>query len=667
MQKNNRYLKKHVPYASRTEFVLAVFFGVIAVVIAALLSLILPDYAIFVVLGALVLYMTSIALIGFVRETRRNVLPQRSIHELLDSEGAEVFINTAKPTVTFNMSGEILWCNAAMSALIYLDYNPIGRDLSDVLGQKLPAQDRFEITLSDRTFGCEYFTLKSAEEDIGMIIFTDITELLEAQRLYKDERMAVAYIAIDNVEDILQYVQKKFGDAVSSVDDKLKSWAASINGIIKSYENDKYIMLFESRYLKEFAQSRFSILDEIRDTRIEDGVSITVSVGIANTTGTLADREAVARDAFDMAIQRGGDQVVYITDDSTEYYGGRTKSVYKRSNVRSRTFASQLTSLIARADNVIVMGHRFGDFDSFGASLGVARLAMLCGVNVKIAVDMRDQNLAPCIELLQKTDVYEQTFVDSAAAHDLLGMDTVVVLVDHNAPQRAQFSTLATKASTLVIIDHHRKIDMLPQSVKLSYIEPSASSTCELVSEMLECTVSSQKLLKEEADMLLSGILLDTKQFTRNTGTRTFGAAQYLRGAGANPTDVYNLFKTAPEDLSKEARFHTDIVTYHDNIAISCCDTNTDDSYRIIASKAADKMLTLKGIDAAFTLVRIGEHIHISGRSNGSVNVQLILEKLGGGGHFDVAGAQVSADTVLTVLEALKLSIDDYIESVKGD
>ena len=281
MQKNNRYLKKHVPYASRTEFVLAVFFGVIAVVIAALLSLILPDYAIFVVLGALVLYMTSIALIGFVRETRRNVLPQRSIHELLDSEGAEVFINTAKPTVTFNMSGEILWCNAAMSALIYLDYNPIGRDLSDVLGQKLPAQDRFEITLSDRTFGCEYFTLKSAEEDIGMIIFTDITELLEAQRLYKDERMAVAYIAIDNVEDILQYVQKKFGDAVSSVDDKLKSWAASINGIIKSYENDKYIMLFESRYLKEFAQSRFSILDEIRDTRIEDGVSITVSVGIS--------------------------------------------------------------------------------------------------------------------------------------------------------------------------------------------------------------------------------------------------------------------------------------------------------------------------------------------------------------------------------------------------
>ncbi|MBR5242272.1 MAG: hypothetical protein IKV20_03945 [Clostridia bacterium] len=242
MQKNNQYLKKHVPYASRTEFVLAVSFGVIAVILAALLCLILPDYSVFVVAGALLLYLISVALIGYARQAHRDRMPERPIHELLDSEGAEVFINSDKPTVTFNMNGEVLWCNSAMSALLSGDYNPIGRDISDVLGQPIPKTDRFEITFSERTFGCEYFTLKSAEEDIGMMIFTDITELLLAKKLYKDERMAVAYIAIDNVEDILQYVQKKFGDAVSSVDDKLKSWAASINGIIKSYENDKYIL-----------------------------------------------------------------------------------------------------------------------------------------------------------------------------------------------------------------------------------------------------------------------------------------------------------------------------------------------------------------------------------------------------------------------------------------
>ena len=216
---------------------------------------------------------------------------------------------------------------------------------------------------------------------------------------------------------------------------------------------------------------------------------------------------------------------------------------------------------------------------------------------------------------------------------------------------------------TVAIIDHHRKTEAFEDTVRAYYIEPSASSACELVAEMLESAVSSQNLLKEEADMLLAGILLDTKQFTRNTGTRTFGSAQYLRGAGANPTDVYALFKTSPDDLKKESRFHTAITIYRGNIAISACDGETDDSYRVIASKAADKMLTLRGIDAAFTLVRINDHVHISGRSSGSVNVQLILEKLNGGGHFNVAGAQVESDSIINVLETLKASIDDYFDS----
>ena len=264
--------------------------------------------------------------------------------------------------------------------------------------------------------------------------------------------------------------------------------------------------------------------------------------------------------------------------------------------------------------------------------------------------------------MMQRTEMYSQVFVDNAAGLDLIGPETLVVLVDHNTIPRAQFSDIASKAASVAVIDHHRKNDKAAETVKLSYIEPSASSTCELVSEMLESAVSSQNLLKEEADILLSGILLDTKQFTRNTGTRTFGAAQYLRGAGANPTDVYNLFKAAPEDLSKEARFHTSIIMYKGQIALACCEGETDESYRVIASKAADKMLTLRGVAAAFTLVRIGEQIHISGRSAGKINVQLILEKLRGGGHFDVAGAQVVSDSIVEVLETLKKSIDEYLE-----
>lgn len=668
MDNNNREQKKrHIPYASRGELIVCIALGCLSIALIALFGELFSEYIVFLAVGVALLYLIAIAIMGIRREMRITVLPEESIYDLLSEKGSRVFKSKLSPIITFDDSGRVLWCNEAMRSVLPDEINPIGKNIEAVLGfSAADATDSDKhVEISGIKFSREYFKLSDSDGGLNMIELTDITGMLEIESLYENERAAVAYIAIDNVEDVLQYVQRKFSDAVSAVDDKIKDWAASMNAIVKAYDNDKYILIFESRYLKECVANRFSILDEIRNTRIDDSVSITVSVGVAFKKGTLAEREAAARDAFDMALQRGGDQVVYVTDDETVYYGGLTKSVYKRSNVRSRIFTSQLTSLFGRADNVIVMGHRYGDFDSFGSCIGVARIAMLCGVKANIAVDMRDQNLEPCIRVMQENEIYEQMFVDNAGGLDLIGPDTVVVLVDHNTPARAQFNDIAGKAAKLVVIDHHRKIDVLPETVKLSYIEPSASSTCELVSEMLESVIVSQKLLKDEADMLLSGILLDTKQFTRNTGTRTFGAAQYLRGAGANPTDVYNLFKTSASDLSKEARFHTDITTYRENIAISCCDTDTDESYRIIASKAADKMLTLKGIDAAFTLVRIGDYIHISGRSNGKINVQLILEKLRGGGHFDVAGAQIESETIMNVLEDLKSSIDEYLDTVK--
>ena len=290
---------------------------------------------------------------------------------------------------------------------------------------------------------------------------------------------------------------------------------------------------------------------------------------------------------------------------------------------------------------------------------------MLLGIKVNIAVDMRDANLQPCIEMMQSTERYSHVFVDSADAIDLMTPDTLVILVDHNNYERSQFTDIAMRAHKVVIIDHHRKVDVMPETVEISYIEPSASSTCELISEMLEVALISNSVSREEANILLSGIILDTKQFTRNTGTRTFGAAQYLQGAGANPSDVYDMFKTSPEDLAKESRFHTEITVYKGNIAISSCEGETDESFRIVASKAADKMLTLKDVDAAFAMVKIGEQIHISGRSNGKINVQAILEKLHGGGHFDVAGAQVKSESILAVLDTLKESIDAYLETLK--
>ena len=662
MKKQNQ--KLHIPYASKLDMVLYAVLGCLGIaLLIALTKFTTVDITVwaFLITAA---YIGAVTYIYYRRAKRSMIYSEETIHSLLDEEGSIVLKNTKSPTVAINDRGLILWYNDAMRSILDSSENYIGNDIAtivDIDEAQYTAKGR-KVTIGEFTYEVEGFELSKSAGGLYVLVFSDVTTLLETQKKYEDERTVVCYISIDNIEDVLRYVHEKFSEEISRVDDKLKEWARSVNGILKSYDNDKYILMFDSVYLDECIKNRFSILDTIRDTRVGDGVAITVSIGVSRKLGTLAERELDAKDALDMALQRGGDQAVYKSEEGTEFYGGRTKTVYKRSNVRSRVFANALSALMVRADNIIVMGHRYGDFDSLAASVGVARLAFMSGTKVNIAVDLRDKNLRPCIDLLQTSEVYSQVFVDNAEGLDLIGPDTLVVLVDHNTVSRAQFSDIAAKASSVVIIDHHRKIDGGAGDVRLSYIDPSASSTSEIVTEMLESVVSSQNLIKEEADLLLAGILLDTKQFTRNTGTRTFGAAQYLRGAGADPTDVYDLFKAAPEDLSKEARFHTAITVYKKNIAISCCESEADETYHIIASKAADKMLTLKGVDAAFTLVKIGKRVHISGRSTGKVNVQLILERLNGGGHFDVAGAQVVAESVLEVLEQLKESIDAYLE-----
>ncbi len=665
MKNNNRTGESgSIPIASRFEMVLFAALGALNIVLVAILSVIIDIPAVFIAGAGLLLYLSELALVAFKKRPSVRMKPLKIVQDFLSEGGSKVFKSSSKPVLAFDSKDVIVWYNDAFAERA-LGENYIGKNLEELFGNDFLEDIKEDkiLEFSGRSYGTEVFSISDEAPGLYILLLDDKTELVTLERKYYDERAVVAYIAIDNIEDILQFVHDSVTDAVSSVEAKLKAWAESLGAMIRAYDNDKFVMLFDNAHLDALIKDKFSILDEVRDARVGDSVSITVSMGIAAVGGTLAEREAVAKAAIDTALQRGGDQVVFKTENETVYYGGKTKSVYKRSNVRTRTFSNKLTALFARKDNVIIMGHRYGDFDSFGASVGVARLAMLCGAKTNIAVDMRDRNLSPCIEMMQKTDTYAQVFVDNAEGLDLVGPDTLLVLVDHNAKSRAQFEDIAKKVSSVAIIDHHRRIESKEDpTVELSFIEPSASSASELVTEMLENAISSRSLLKEEADMLLAGIILDTKQLTRNTGTRTFGAAQYLRGAGADPSDVYSMFKTSASDLSKESRFHTNITIYRGNIAISACDGDTDASYRVIASKAADKMLSLKGIDAAFSLVRIGEQIHISGRSNGTINVQLILEKLHGGGHFDVAGAQVESGSVIRVLEVLRESIDEYFE-----
>ena len=659
---------KHVPFASRRELVLSIAFACFYITVFGLCCEFTEINKAVLAVCVVFVYLISVVALSVLRQKQQNAVPNVDMHNILEEASSTVLKNTTLPIATFDDEGKILWCNEAMLSVLKLEDNPVGTTLDSVFGNILTKEKLTsdKIILRNRTYTIETFLLSGGINPIYMLALTDVTSLAEIEKKYNESKICIAYIAIDNIDDVLQYVHEKSRVAVSRIDEKLKKWADDLGATIKSYDNDKYIMFMDSVSLDKCISEQFPILKDVKDMRVGDGVSVTISMGVSRTDGSLRDRELAARDALDLAHQRGGDQVVFVSNGTTQYFGGTTKSMYKRSNVRSRTFTNQLTSLMVRSDNVIIMGHRYGDFDSFGAAIGIARIAMICGVKVNIAVDFRDKNLAPCIKMMQNTSLYAQLFVDNADGLDLVGRDTLLVLVDHNDPSRSQFGDISSKINTIALVDHHRKSEALHPAVKLHYIEPSASSACEIVTEMLETAISSQNLLKEEADVMLAGILLDTKQFTRNTGTRTFGAAQYLRGAGANPTDVYALFKTAPDDLIKESRFHSAINIYRGNIAISTCEDDTDASYRIIASKAADKMLTLQGIEAAFALVKIGDQIHISGRSTGTINVQQILEKMHGGGHFDVAGAQLVSESVMNVIETLKENIDDYFTRVQN-
>lgn len=654
--------------ATKADILVCVLLACVAVLAFALVcefTELMPLYVGMVVLIGYLLLISVIAGIHIRHNTADSI---QVLRENYIGDMAGVVTKLKFPALICNQKGAILWCNqslikASENADIVMG-SSIGK-ICDIDPAELQDGKKGELTLGNREYAYEQIELVYWDgSPRWFICFEDITELKEIRKAYTDERTVVAYVVIDNIEELLQYVQEKFALAAAEVEKRLKNWAASLNAILRSYENDKYILFMDSDKLAACLESRFSIMDDIRDVRVGDSMPVTVSMGVANISGTLLERERMAQSALDMALQRGGDQVVYRSDEGITYYGGKTKAVYKRTNVRSRVIANRLSGLIGRADNVLIMGHRFGDFDSFGAAIGVARLAMLHDARVNIVVNKSDANLRFCFEKIKELEAYDDIFIDGAAAMDLIRPDTLLVVVDVNNFNHVEYPNIARNVRQVVVIDHHRRTGDFPIEPVIEYIEPSASSASEMVAEMLQHQLALRNLEPQEAELLLSGIILDTKQFTRNAGVRTFNVAMYLRGEGANPGEAQEMFKSELEDLTKEARFHTHVTTYRERVAIAVCDGETDSSYRVIAAKAADKLLIIRGVDASFAIVKIGDTVHISGRSNGKVNVQVILERMHGGGHFDVAGAQVNGESVHNVLTTLKESIDYYFDEV---
>ena len=503
--------------------------------------------------------------------------------------------------------------------------------------------------------------IRDGDKNYYILTLRDTTELLLLKQQMKDENKIVSYIIVDNLEDLLQFEQEKYRSAANTIEGYIREWAGSVGGLVKEYERDKYLFIFESQHLDKFLADKFDILDKVRDIRVGSGnIPVTISIGVAKVKGSMAERENAAHIALDMALQRGGDQAVVKFDDKIEFFGGRTNAVQRRTKVRARVVANELVTLMAKAGNVLIMGHKFPDYDAFGASIGMARLAMLCGVKFNVVTNFKDVNVKKCMKFFENDETYKGVFVDAAKGLDLVRSDTLLVVVDVNNIKMFESEHIARNVNDIVIIDHHRKTAEFEKAPLITYIEPSSSSASELVSEILEQSLPVNALQKNEANMLYAGIVLDTKQFSKGTGTKTYAAAMYLRDNNASYEAVQDLFKTNIKEYRQEAMFGEKIEIYRNCMAIALNEKGVDNSDRILAARVADNMLMLEDVAASFALVQIDNVVHVSARSNGTVNVQLILESLNGGGRYDAAGAQVK-DTIASTLMRLKEAIDNYI------
>ncbi len=522
---------------------------------------------------------------------------------------------------------------------------------------------RFTALLDVGRFDISCYPIRSSGHVYYMLTFTETTELYELTKLHKEKTPVVAYIVVDNLEELARYSEGGSKSDATRVDEILRGWAKQLNAVIREYDRNKYILFFDRAMLDKCVKNSFSILDSIRDARSsEDSIPLTISMGVSVVGATLAERDKDALAALNLALQRGGDQAVLRNENGVSYYGGLTKSRQKRTKVHSRIIAGKLASMMKSASNVLVMGHSNPDFDSIGACVGIASLAIHLGVSVKIVTDTSNDNFLRSTKKLRELEQYRNVFTDAVGGLGKCTYGTLLIIVDTNNFEIIEAPEIAEKSFNTVVIDHHIKKEDFKKEPALAYIDPSASSACELVSEILEQALPSETLTAEEATVMLSGIMVDTKNFTRTTGTRTFSAALYLRSSGADTEIARTFFNEAFEDYRSEALFGARVEIYRGQLAITSSEGTGTPHDRIAAAKAADKLLTVREVSAAFALVKIGEMIHISARSNGQINVQLILEQIGGGGHFDMAGAALADRSIDEAKELLIGAIDKYLD-----
>lgn len=499
------------------------------------------------------------------------------------------------------------------------------------------------------------------------VYLQDVTELNRYIKKNEQQRLVAGLIYIDNYDEVVDSVEEvRQSLLMALVDRKINQYIAGVDGIVKKMENDKYFIVIKKQYFKQLEEDKFSLLEDVKSVNIGNNIPATLSIGLGLSTVSYAQSYNYARVAIDLALARGGDQAVIKDCDGITYYGGRREQTAKNTRVKARVKAEALREFITVKDKIFVMGHKLTDVDAFGAAIGIYRAAAALEKNVHIVINEISASLRPLYESYEKDSSYpDDLFLTSAEAIPMVDEDSMVIVVDTNRPQMTECEELLKKTRTIVVLDHHRQSSDNIENALLSYIEPYASSSCEMVSEVLQYIVDDIKIPKLEASSMYAGIMIDTNNFVNRTGVRTFEAAAFLRRCGADITLVRKMFRDDMESYRAKAEIISSAEVYQQKFAIAVGRDLTIESPTIIGAQAADELLDISGIKASFVLTEYNGRIYVSARAIDEVNVQIIMERFGGGGHMNASGAQFDHTDMEKAVADLKKVLDDMVK--EGD
>ena len=604
-----------------------------------------------------------------VKEKKREIINyMESVTLEVNSAGSLAVADFPLPLAVVHIDdGEIIWGNEHFNDIIIKYTNIEDLRITEAFDD-FQLADLHELASGKRTDAvvkCAGATFRifgdasrtEGYENICTLTFIDISAEIELTNELNLMRPVVALVQVDNYEelskDLSSYESTLMMANIESCITKLTRDLVSI-----SLRNDeRYTLIFEERYLPDCVKSRFSVLDEVRKIKTPTGMSATLSIGIGCEGGTYMENLSAARLAMDMALSRGGDQAVIKNQQTYEFFGGSTREVEKRTKVRSRVISNAVADLIRSSSTVIAMGHRYSDMDSLGSCVGVACICRKLGVPVHIVYDSRTTSASVLYRKLREVPAYQDIFISGDHAMELLTDDALLIVTDVSRPGFVDAPQVLQAAQRIVVIDHHRRASDYIDNSMVSMHEPYASSASELVSEMMQYVLTPSDVLRQEAECMLAGIMLDTKNFTMKTGVRTFEAAAFLRRAGADTIEVKCLFADNMDDYFDRCDIIKTAEKYRAGIAIAYSEKEVP---KAIAAQAADELLCIEGIQGSFVVYRFGGSTHISGRSLGKINVQIILERMGGGGSMMEAGAQPGDCPVAEVIDELKASINAY-------